>query len=239
MERPPMKMAIRGSHCEVISGCSLGDFGCLMRRSGKTYLEVLKELADQALTFAAEAQDGEGDVTEEPEDTDDGEVEVEAGLPVSHLFPSWSNATSSLHLRRRIKMIQMRLRQSPPSDKVVENRQHPATPDSKVRPDIRHNCKLRAQRDIRDDKLPKQRRERSMLEPVFERPENEFRTAVSVLLPAGKLVVDGQGDAFFEEFAFGRGEAGEADEVAFVLEAEGHVEVFGDGGFGPVVLFSG
>jgi len=78
-----------------------------------------------------------------------------------------------------------------------------------------------------------------MLEPVFERPEDEFGAAVGVLLPPGELVVDGEGDAFFEEFAVGRGEAGEADEVAFVLEAEGHVEVFGDGGFGPVVLLSG
>jgi len=42
------------------------------------YLEVLEELTDQALAFAAEAQDGEGDVSEKPEDTDDGEVEVEA-----------------------------------------------------------------------------------------------------------------------------------------------------------------
>ena len=86
--------------------------------------------------------------------------------------------------------------------------------------------------------------------PVAEGLEDEFGAAVGVFFPAVELVVDGEGDAFFE-FLFGlvrvgfelfalgvrvavAGVGGEADDVALDLEAEGHVEVFGDGGFGPV-----
>ena len=82
-------------------------------------------------------------------------------------------------------MIQMRLRQPPSRHKVVENRQHPATPNRKVRPDIRHNREFRAQWDIRHDKLPEQRREGPMLEPVLDGPEDEFGATVGVLFPAG------------------------------------------------------
>ena len=35
MERPPMKMAMRGSHCEVISSYSLGVFLLLGSRDGE------------------------------------------------------------------------------------------------------------------------------------------------------------------------------------------------------------
>jgi len=62
--------------------------------------------------------------------------------------------------------------------------------------------------------------------------EEEFRAAISVLFPAHKFVIHGERDTFIIGLAVVL-IAGEADEEAGSLEAEGHVEVFGDCLFGP------
>lgn len=59
----------------------------------------------------------------------------------------------------------------------------------------------------------------------MQRVEDHFVDAVGVFLPAVDFVVDGEGDAFFEFVVV---VVGDADDVAFHLEAEGDVEVFGD-----------
>lgn len=75
------------------------------------------------------------------------------------------------------------------------------------------------------------------MEPVFGRVEEQLVAAEGVFLPAGELVIDGQGDAFLElavdAVGAGLGPVGEADDVVVALEAEGHVEVFRHVGFAP------
>lgn len=60
--------------------------------------------------------------------------------------------------------------------------------------------------------------------------EQQLVAAVGVLLPARQLVVDGEGNAFFEAFA---GPGGEADDVAVCLQSCRHVSqvmrIIGDG----------
>ena len=71
---------------------------------------------------------------------------------------------------------------------------------------------------------------RALPPPLHEGVEQQLRAPKRVLLPPIQLVVDGEGDAFFECAV---GVRGPADEVAALHEAECHVEVFGDVGFGP------
>jgi len=68
---------------------------------------------------------------------------------------------------------------------------------------------------------------------VFEGVEKELGTAIGVFLPASEFVINGQRDTFFEAVAEN---SAEAENVAVGLQAEGHVEVFADGVFGPVLL---
>lgn len=63
--------------------------------------------------------------------------------------------------------------------------------------------------------------------------EDEFVDAVSVLLPPGKLIVDGEGDTLFEATL---GIGGEAKGIARCLQTESHVKVLGHVRFGPELL---
>src|SRR6266487_4311849 len=60
--------------------------------------------------------------------------------------------------------------------------------------------------------------------------EQEFVTSVCVFLPPGKLVVDGQGNAFLEPIA---GPRCQSDDITVTLETKGHIKVFRDMPLGP------
>jgi hypothetical protein len=63
--------------------------------------------------------------------------------------------------------------------------------------------------------------------------KKELVAAIRVFLPTSQFVVDSKRDALLEAIT---SPCGESDDVAVYLEAERHVEILGNVGFGPKFL---
>ena len=156
------------------------------------------------------AHDGQGDVAQTVEDDDDGEPD----------FP-------------RIDVILVEVAIEPTDGKVVGSRHDPRSADSVVSTDIGNNGNLRREADIREQKLPKEFRERTPIRPLTEGMEKKFVATIGVFLPPSKLVINGKRDTFLETLA---SPSRETDNIAIALETKGHVEILRDVGFGPELV---
>ena len=156
------------------------------------------------------AHDGQGDVAQTIKDDDDGEPD----------FP-------------RIDVILVEVAIEPANRKVVGGRHDPRSADSVVGTDIGNNGNLRREADIREQKLPKEFRERTPIGPLTKGMEKKFVAAIGVFLPSSKLVINRKRDTFLETLA---SPSRETDDIAIALETERHIEILRDVGFGPELV---
>ena len=86
----------------------------------------------------------------------------------------------------------------PPDDQVVGQCEWDGGGDGVVCADICDDRNLAGNFDVAEEEFAEERCDWSSSPPVFEGVEDELVAAVSVFLPAGEFVVDGEGDTFFE-----------------------------------------
>lgn len=173
-------------------------------------LEVLVEGVEQSPLADTVAHDGERDVTKTVEHDDDGEPDLPG-----------------------VDVVLVQVAVEPAHEEVVDRSEDPGRADGVVRPDVRDDRDLGGEADVGEQEAAEQGGEGPLPEPHADRVEEQLVAAVSVFLPSRELVVHGQRHALLEAVA---GPGREPDDVPVALQAQRHVEILGDVGFGPELL---
>ena len=162
-------------------------------------LEVLNEGAQEGSLASTVAEESEGDVTKSVEHNNQRQED----------FPGGEVA--------RCEVVA-----EPSDEEVVEHREHQSRAKSEVRAHVGENRQLRGQHDVGAEESVEERSERALVDPAVQRVEDHLADTVSVLLPAGNLVVDGQRDTLLKALAVVRSNT---NDVALHLESQGDIEI--------------
>lgn len=173
-------------------------------------LDVLEEGAKEGFLSDPVPHDGQRDVSEAVEDDDDAEPDLPG-----------------------VDVVFVEVAVEPADGEVVGRGHDPGRADGVVGADVGDDGDFGGEADVGEEETTEERGEGTFVHPFAHGMEEQLVAAIGVFFPAGQFVIDSEGDAFFETFAR---PGGQADDVAVTLQAEGHVEVLGDVGFGPEFL---
>ena len=123
----------------------------------------------------------------------------------------------------------------PADSEIIRRRHDPCCTNGVIRAYVADDSNLRRNADVGEEKAPEQRRKGATDWPVINRVEEQLVTSISVFLPAGQLVVNGQGNALFEAIA---GPCGKTNDVPVTLQTKRHIEVLADHVFCPKLLLA-
>jgi hypothetical protein len=128
----------------------------------------------------------------------------------------------------------------PANKQVVDERQGYSGCHGIVCANVAEDGDFGSNLDIAEDEAHEETGEGALIWPLVEWIEHQFVAAICVFFPASELVVDGEGDAFFEAAIVVRGKA---DDEMVHLETQTDVKVFRDmtirPEFGRTVFFPG
>lgn len=177
-------------------------------------LKVQDQVRNEAAFIVAISHGGESNVTEAVEDDDNGEPN----------FPG-------------VDVVLVQISVEPSDRKVIGSRHDPGCSDGVIGSNVRDDGYLGRETDVAEEESAEQRGERSLVDPHAHWVEEQLVTAVGILLPASKFVVDGKGDTFLEAIT---GPSGKTDDETITLETKRHVEILGHVRLGPelfVIVF--
>ena len=111
----------------------------------------------------------------------------------------------------------------PANQQVVDECQRYSGCHGVVCANVGEDCHFGGNLDVAEDEAPEEGSEGALKWPLVEWMEHQFIAAVCVFFPASELVVDSQGDSFFEAAVV---VGCKADDEMVHLEAQTDVEIF-------------